>query len=90
LIKEKTMPHIIVKLYPGRSEQQKIQLTEKIVQDVVATVNCEEKTISVAFEEIKPEDWTEKVYKPDILNNEQKLYKKPGYNPFKQSSTEEA
>ncbi len=45
------MPHIIVKLYPGRSEQQKIQLTEKIVQDVVATVNCEEKTISVAFEE---------------------------------------
>ncbi|HNQ17993.1 MAG TPA: tautomerase family protein [Smithellaceae bacterium] len=84
------MPHIIVKLYPGRSEQQKIQLTEKIVQDVVATVNCEEKTISVAFEEIKPEDWTEKVYKPDILNNEQKLYKKPGYNPFKQSSTEEA
>jgi len=48
------------------------------------------KTISVAFEEIKPEDWTEKVYKPDILNNEQKLYKKPGYNPFKQSSTEEA
>jgi len=90
LIKEKTMPHIIVKLYPGRTEQQKIQLTEKIVQDVVATVNCEEKTISVAFEEIKPEDWTEKVYKPDILNNEQKLYKKPGYNPFKQSSTEEA
>jgi 4-oxalocrotonate tautomerase len=90
LIKEKTMPHIIVKLYPGRSEQQKIQLTEKIVQDVVATVNCEEKTISVAFEEIRPEDWTEKVYKPDILNNEQKLYKKPGYNPFKQSSTEEA
>jgi len=90
LIKEQTMPHIIVKLYPGRSEQQKIQLTEKIVQDVVATVNCEEKTISVAFEEIKPEDWTEKVYKPDILNNEQKLYKKPGYNPFKQSSTEEA
>ncbi|MDX9815449.1 MAG: tautomerase family protein [Smithellaceae bacterium] len=84
------MPHIIVKLYPGRSEQQKIQLTEKIVQDVVATVNCEEKTISVAFEEIRPEDWTEKVYKPDILNNEQKLYKKPGYNPFKQSSTEEA
>jgi 4-oxalocrotonate tautomerase len=36
----------------------------------------------VAFEEIKPEDWAEKVYKPDILDDHQQLYKKPGYNPF--------
>jgi hypothetical protein len=25
------------------------------------------------------EDWKEKSYKPDILNNPGKLYKKPGY-----------
>jgi len=36
----------------------------------------------VAFEEIKPEDWAERVYRTDILENPQKLYKKPGYNPF--------
>jgi len=36
----------------------------------------------VAIEEIKAEDWPEKVYKPDILNKLEKLYKKPGYNPF--------
>jgi 4-oxalocrotonate tautomerase len=28
-----------------------------------------EESVSVAIEEIKPEDWTEKVYKQDILNN---------------------
>jgi phenylpyruvate tautomerase PptA (4-oxalocrotonate tautomerase family) len=28
---------------------------------------CEEKSVSVAIEEIKPEDWVEKVYRPDIL-----------------------
>jgi 4-oxalocrotonate tautomerase len=39
--------------------------------------------VSVAFEEVDPNDWAEKVYKPDILNNEENLYKKPGYNPFK-------
>jgi 4-oxalocrotonate tautomerase len=43
---------------------------------------CEEKSVSVAFEEIRPEDWVEKVYRPDILENQQRLYKKPGYNPF--------
>ena len=76
------MPHVIVKLYPGRSEQQKTRLAEEIVKDVVGIAKCEEKSVSVAFEEIKPEDWTEKVYKPDILGNQQRLYKKPGYNPF--------
>jgi 4-oxalocrotonate tautomerase len=77
------MPHVIVKLLPGRSEQQKARLADEIVRDVVAIAKCEEKSVSVAFEEIKPEDWAEKVYKPDILDSPGKLYKKPGYNPFK-------
>ena len=76
------MPHIIVKLYPGRSDEQKTHLAEEIVKDVVTIAKCEEKSVSVAFEEIKPEDWAEKVYRPDILENPQRLYKKPGYNPF--------
>ncbi len=76
------MPHVIVKLYPGRSEQQKIQLAEEIDKHVVAILKCEEKSVSVAIEEIKPEEWPRKVYKPDILDNWEKLYKKPGYNPF--------
>ena len=77
------MPHVIVKLYPGRSEQQKNQLAEQIVKDVVAIANCGEEAVSVAIEEIKPEDWAEKVYKPDILGDRERLYKKPGYDPFK-------
>ena len=77
------MPHVIVKLLPGRSEQQKARLADEIVRDVVAIAKCEEKSVSVAFKEIEPEDWAEKVYKPDILDSPEKLYKKPGYNPFK-------
>ena len=77
------MPHVIVKLLPGRSEQQKARLADEIVRDVVAIAKCEEKSVSVAFEEIMPEDWAEKVYKPDILDSPENLYKKPGYNPFK-------
>jgi 4-oxalocrotonate tautomerase len=77
------MPHVIVKLYPGRSEQQKNRLAEEIVKDVVAIAKCEEDAVSVAIEEIRPEDWAGKVYKPHILDNPERLYKKPGYNPFK-------
>lgn len=77
------MPHVIVKLYPGRSEQQKDRLAEEIVKDVVTITNCGEEAVSVAVEEIRPEDWVEKVYKPHILDNPERLYKKPGYNPFK-------
>ena len=76
------MPHIIVKIYPGRSEQQKTRLAEEIVKDVVAIAKCEEKSVSVAIEEIKPEVWAEEVYRPDILDNQERIYKKPGYNPF--------
>jgi len=74
------MLHVIVKLYPGRSEQQKVRLAEALVKDVVDTIKCDESLVSVAVEEIKPADWAEKVYKPDILKTLEKLYKKPGYS----------
>jgi 4-oxalocrotonate tautomerase len=74
------MPHVIVKMYPGRSEHQKTQLTEAIVKDVMAFAKVGDDAVSVAIEEVTPGDWTEKVYKPDILNSPGKLYKKPGYN----------
>ena len=76
------MPHVIVKLHPGRSDQQKELLAEEIVKDVVVIAKCEEKSVSVAFEEIDPADWPNKVYKPDILDKRESLIKKPGYNPF--------
>jgi 4-oxalocrotonate tautomerase len=76
------MPHVIVKLYPGRTEDQKKRLVEAITKDVVAIVKCEEKSVSVAIEEVDSSQWAEKVYRPDILDNEANLYKKPGYNPF--------
>ena len=43
-------------------------------------IKRDKESVSAAIEEIKPEDWAEKVYKPDILNTPGKLYKKPGYS----------
>jgi len=73
------MPHVIVKLWPGKSEQQKVRLAEKIVEDVTTVLNYGEESVSVAFEEVDSQDWAEKVYQPDIVRNSERLYKRPGY-----------
>jgi 4-oxalocrotonate tautomerase len=73
------MPHVIVKLWPGKSEGQKARLAEDMVKDVTKVLNYGEESVSVSIEEVEPEDWAEKVYQPDIVDNPEKLYKKPGY-----------
>ena len=73
------MPHVVVKLWPGKSEQQKARLAGKIAQDVMDVLNYGEESVSVGFEEVTSKDWREQVYKPDIKDKWDKLYKKPGY-----------
>lgn len=76
------MPHVIVKLYPGRSEQLKIRLAQELTKSVMNVLNFGEEAVSVAIEEVEPQDWAKKVYQPDILDRPERVYKKPGYNPF--------
>ena len=73
------MPHVIVKLWPGKSEQQKVRLAQNITKDVMDALHYGEESVSMAFEEAEPGDWAAKVYQPDIVGNAEKLYKKPGY-----------
>lgn len=73
------MPHVIVKLWPGKSEAQKQQLAARITEAVTSVLDYGDESVSVAMQEIKSQDWANKVYKPDILECPGKLYKKPGY-----------
>jgi 4-oxalocrotonate tautomerase len=78
-MRERAVPHVLVKLWPGKTEQQKMKLASKITKAVMATLNDSEESVSVAMEEVKAADWTEKVYKPEILAKRDTLYKEPGY-----------
>ena len=69
------MPHVIVKLWPGKSERQKARLAEAITKAVTDVLGYGEESVSVAMEEVEPQDWAEKVYKPDIVNKPEQLYK---------------
>ncbi|NQY68821.1 MAG: tautomerase family protein [Flavobacteriales bacterium] len=76
------MPHIVIKMYPGRSEDQKQKLTKAIIKEVTEIFECSEKVVSIGIEETEKELWPEAVYRPEILEKKKTLYKKPGYNPF--------
>ena len=73
------MPHVIVKLWPGKSEEQKARLAERISEAVMDVLDYGEESVSVAMEEVKSSDWAKQVYQPDIKAKWDKLYKKPGY-----------
>ena len=72
-LQERTMPHVIVKLWPGKSEQHKNRLAEEIAKDVMDILHYGEESVSVAIEEVKSQDWAENVYKPDIQDKWHKL-----------------
>jgi 4-oxalocrotonate tautomerase len=76
------MPHIIVKLWPGKSEAQKKELADRITKDVMSVLKYGEESVSVAMEEVSSDEWMKKVYKPDIQEKWDTLYKEPGYDPF--------
>jgi len=75
------MPHVIVKLHSGRSVQQKAALAEAVTRAVVDALGTGEQSVSVGIEDVQPRDWTDRVYKPDILAKPDTIYKKPGYDP---------
>jgi 4-oxalocrotonate tautomerase len=77
------MPHVIVKLVTGRTEQQKADLSAEITKAIMACTRSREAAVSIAFEEVEKEDWVAAVYKPDILDKWETVLKKPGYDPFK-------
>jgi 4-oxalocrotonate tautomerase len=73
------MPHVIVKLWPGKSEQQKQQLAEQITAAVMRTLSYGEASVSVTLQEVTAGDWKTQVYEKDIERGAGKLYKSPGY-----------
>ncbi|MGM9487873.1 tautomerase family protein [Ideonella sp. YS5] len=75
------MPHVVVKMWAGKTEAQKQALAQAMVEALKAAVGSSDSSISVAIEDVAPEQWMQQVYEPEIAPRLESLYKKPGYGP---------
>lgn len=73
------MPHIVVKLAAGRTEDQKKKLADTLAQALTKVLGCGDEAVSVGVEDIAAGDWFTKVYDPEIEGKADTIYKKPGY-----------
>lgn len=69
------MPHVIVKLHPGRSEELKKELADELTKTLIKVLNSREAVISVGIEDVEPAQWGEKVHQPDIVAKAGTIYK---------------
>lgn len=75
------MPHVILKMVEGRTEEQKQALADALTKAVTTSLGCGEDLVSVAIEDFKDAEWMEKVYAPDIQASSGTIYRMPGYGP---------
>ncbi|WP_034450564.1 tautomerase family protein [Butyrivibrio sp. AE2032] len=73
------MPHVEIKCFPGRTEEQKMRCAEEVTKAITETMGCDASSVSVAIKEIDKAEWKDKVFDPQIVAEEASLYKKPGY-----------
>ncbi len=74
------MPHVIIKLARGRSDEQKTKLADAVTKAVTDGARVPDSAVSVAIEDVEPDRWTDEVYRPHIQGHWDQLYKKPGYD----------
>lgn len=79
LLKRNKIPHIIVKLWKGKTEAQKKKLADELAKTAMFVIGYGEESFSVAIENIEPNEWKEIIYQPDIIKQKEKLYNAPGY-----------
>lgn len=70
------MPHVDIKCYPGRTEEQKKNCAEKIAGVIAETLGCTTGDVSVSIKDIPKEEWNSVIVKKEILPNEKYLYKR--------------
>ena len=66
------MPYIAIKAYPKDAETKK-KVVDEINEIFIKYWGCPKEAISVSLEEFAPETWEEKVVKPEIEPNKDKM-----------------
>lgn len=62
------MPYVAIKTYP-KEDAAKQKLVERINQALLEVLGCPEEAVSISVEEILPQEWEERVVKPEMEPN---------------------
>ena len=73
------MPHVDIKCFAGRTEEQKRECAARIADVIANTLDCETSSVSVAIKDVKQSEWKEEVWDKYIIPDGKYMYKKPGY-----------
>ena len=73
------MPHVEIKIYKGRTEEQKQKCADMVAKAISKSLGCNLSSVSISIKDIEPDNWKEDVYDKEIINSKT-LYKKPGYS----------
>lgn len=74
------MPHIVVKMLKGRTEEQKERLSSALQKTLMEVLGASEPHVSVSVEDYTPAEW-QGVFKEEITDKPDTLRIAPGYDP---------
>lgn len=66
------MPYISIKCYP-KDEEVKKKMVDKINEAFLEVWGCPQEAITISIEEVAPDEWQQKVVKPEIEPNRDKM-----------------
>ncbi len=72
------MPHISLKMYKGRTTEEKNKIANELA-DVLVKNGVKPTAISVSVTDYEPEVWKEQVYDKEIRDNKD-IFVEAGYN----------
>ena len=72
------MPHISLKMYKGRTTEEKNKIATELA-DVLVKNGVKPTAISVSVTDYEPEVWKEQVYDKEIRDNKD-IFVEAGYN----------
>lgn len=74
------MPHVNIKHFPAAlSDQQRTALAEAVTTAISQAFGCEGRMVSIALEPVAAEEWTDRVYWPEVVDRPDTLIKTPNY-----------
>jgi 4-oxalocrotonate tautomerase len=73
------MPHINIKMYPGRDSELKKKAADAVAKALSESLGADMSAISVSVEDIPQTEWKEKVYDKELTEDNKNLFVKPGY-----------